>query len=119
EEIPWYTKRLGPAWQGLALALVGLHFAAPFVILLVRRSKRDPRILARLALALLAVRFLDLYWLVMPAFHGGDFALHWLDLVAPLTLGSLWLALVVRNLHGRPLVSLQDARLLGELEVKA
>jgi len=119
EEIPWYTKRLGPAWQGLALALVVLHFAAPFVILLVRRSKRDPRILARLALALLLVRFLDLYWLVMPAFHGGDFALHWLDLVAPLTLGSLWLALVVHNLRGRPLVSLQDARLLGELEVHA
>lgn len=119
EEIPWYTKRLGPAWQGLALALVVLHFAAPFVILLVRRSKRDPRILARLALALLAVRFVDVYWLVMPAFHGGDFAPHWLDLAAPLTLGSLWLALVLRNLHGRPLVSLQDARLLGELEVHA
>ena len=116
EEIPWYTKRIGPAWQGLALVLVALHFAAPFVILLVRSSKRDPRSLARLAAALLVVRYFDLYWLVMPAFGDGEFAPHWLDLAAPLSLGSLWLGLVVRNLHGRPLVSLQDARLLGQLE---
>jgi hypothetical protein len=119
EEIGWYTRRIGPAWQGLALVLVGLHFAAPFVILLVRQTKRDPRILAKLAAALLAVRFLDLYWLIMPAFHGGAFAPHWLDLVAPVTLASLWLGLCVRNLHGRPLVSLQDAKLLGQLEAHA
>jgi hypothetical protein len=118
EEITWYQTRTGSAWQGLALVLVALHFAAPFVILLVRRSKRDPRILARLAAALLVVRYFDLYWLILPAFEGGEFAPHWLDLVAPLTLGSLWLGLAVRNLHGRPLVSLQDARLLGQLEAK-
>ncbi len=119
EEIPWYLTRVGPAWQGIALALVGLHFVAPFVILLVRSSKSNARILARLAAVLLAVRFLDHYWLIAPAFGGGAFAPHWLDVVAPLTLGALWLGLFVRNLHGRPLVSLQDAKLLGELEAHA
>ena len=116
EEIPWYLTRTGPAWQGLALALVLCHFAAPFVILLVRGSKRNARVLASLALVLLAVRFLDFYWLLAPAFDGGAFAPHWLDLAAPVTLGALWLGLFVRNLHGRPLVSLQDAKLLGQLE---
>ena len=116
EEIPWYLARVGPAWQGIALLLVVCHFAAPFVILLVRASKRNARVLAGLALALLAARYLDVYWHVAPAFDGGRFAPHWLDLAAPLTLGSLWLGLFVRNLHGRPLVSLQDAKLLGQLE---
>jgi hypothetical protein len=119
EEIPWYLTRVGPAWQGIALALVGLHFVAPFVILLVRSSKSNARILARVAAVLLAVRFLDYYWLIAPAFGGGAFAPHWLDVVAPLTLAALWLGLFVRNLHGRPLVSLQDAKLLGELEAHA
>ncbi len=119
EEIPWYLTRTGPAWQGLALLLVLCHFAAPFVILLVRSSKQNARILARLAGVLLAVRFLDYYWLIAPAFGGGEFAPHWLDVVAPVTLGALWLGLFVHNLHGRPLVSLQDAKLLGQLEVSA
>jgi hypothetical protein len=119
EEIPWYLKRVGPAWQGLALVLVVFHFAAPFVVLLVRASKQNARVLARLAGALLVLRFLDVYWQIAPAFGEGEFAPHWLDLVVPLTLAALWLGLFVRNLHGRPLVSLQDAKLLGALEAPA
>ena len=65
------------------------------------------------------MRYLDFYWLLAPAFTDGVFAPHWLDFVAPVTLGAAWVALFVRNLHGRPLVSLQDAKLLGELEVHA
>jgi hypothetical protein len=119
EEIPWYLKRVGPAWQGLALVLVVFHFAAPFVVLLVRGSKQNARVLARLAGALLVMRFLDVHWQIAPAFGEGEFAPHWLDLVVPLTLAALWLGLFVRNLHGRPLVSLQDAKLLGALEAPA
>jgi len=119
EEIPWYLKRTGPSWQGLALVLVLFHFAAPFVILLVRRSKENARILARLAAGLLVMRFLDVYWQLAPAFDAGAFAPHWLDLVVPLTLAALWAGLFLRNLHGRPLVSLQDAKLLGSLEAPA
>jgi len=118
EEIPWYLARTGPGWQGLALLLVACHFVAPFVILLVRSSKRNASVLAKLAAVLLAVRFLDYYWLIAPAFHPESFTPHWLDLVAPVTLFSLWLGLCIHNLHGRPLVSLQDAKLLGQLEVR-
>ena len=119
EENVWYLKRIGPAWQGIALVLVACHFAAPFAVLLLRGSKRNAKILARLALLLLVMRFLDDYWLIAPAFQGSAFAPHPLDLVAPVTLVALWLGLFVRNLRGRPLVSLQDAKLLGQLEVRA
>jgi hypothetical protein len=119
EEIPWYLARIGPAWQGLALLLVVFHFAVPFVILLVRGSKKNARVLARLAAALLVLRFLDVYWQIAPSFDAGEFAPHWLDVVVPVTLAASWLGLFVYNLHGRPLVSLQDAKLLGSLEVPA
>jgi hypothetical protein len=119
EENPWYLTRTGGEWQALALFLVVCHFAVPFVILLVRKSKKNARTLALVASALQLVRFADYYWLLAPAFRAGAFAPHWLDLVAPVTLGALWIALFVRNLRGRPLVSLQDAKLLGQLEASA
>lgn len=119
EEIPWYLARIGPAWQGMALGLVVCHFAAPFAILLMRGSKRNAPRLARLAAVLLLVRFADYYWLIAPAFDSAAFTPHWLDLVAPVTLSALWLGLCIHFLHGRPLVSLQDAKLLGQLEVPA
>jgi hypothetical protein len=39
-----------------------------------------------------------------------------MDLAALLCLGGIWLRLYLGALRGRPLLSLQDARLQGELE---
>ncbi len=116
EETPWYLHRLGGGWQTIAVALVVGHFVVPFLILLNRRAKRSARFLARVAAGLLVLRFLDAYWVLAPAFEHGAFHPSWLDLVAPLALGGLWLWAFLRGLHGRPLVSLQDAKLLGRLE---
>ena len=115
EETPFYVARLGHGWQALALLLLVGHFAAPFAILLVRQTKRDPRVLAAIAVVLLGMRYVDLYWMLAPAFRAG-FAPHWIDLAAMVALGGLWIGLFVRSLRGRPLVSLQDSRLLGQLE---
>ncbi len=117
EETPWYLHRTDHGWQGIALFLVAFHFFVPFSILLTRKSKRNATILAKVAVAVFLIRYADIYWLIAPAFaHGGGIHLSWMDVVAPLALGGLWLGLFVRNLRGRPLVSLQDAKLLGKLE---
>ncbi len=116
EETPWYLNRLGFGWQTFAMILVLGHFAAPFVILLLRRSKRNARVLATLAMALFALRFVDYYWLLAPAFHHGEFHPSWMDAVAPIGVGALWMGMFLRNTRGRPLVSLQDSKLLQQLE---
>jgi hypothetical protein len=116
EENPWYLKRTGHQWQAMALLLVVCHFAAPFFILLMRAAKRNASRLALIAIALLAMRSVDIYWVLAPAFREGEFQPHWLDLVAPIAMGGLWIGLFVKNLRGRPLVSLQDAKLQGSLE---
>jgi hypothetical protein len=116
EEIPWYLRRLHGGWQYLALGLVLFHFALPFLLLLSRELKRNARALGLLAVALLAMRLVDLYWLVAPDLggHGGHgFAVHWMDLTAPLGLGGLWVAAFAGQLRSRPLVP------LGEPEVRA
>ncbi len=116
EETPWYLHRTGHGWEALAIALLVFHFAVPFLLLLSRKSKRNSQILATIALGLLAMRFVDLYWFIGPAFHREGLAVHWMDFVTPVALGGLWLAWFIRQLKGRPLISLQDSALERKLE---
>jgi hypothetical protein len=116
EETPWYIARTTGGWQPVALIVVVFHFAVPFLLLLWRRIKRDTRTLPLVALFLIAMRYVDVYWIVQPSFHPGELSFHWLDVATPLAIGGFWLASFVQGLKGRPLVSLQDAQLQGALE---
>ena len=111
EEIPWYLKRLHGGWAWLALGLVVFHFALPFVLLLSRSLKRRRRTLAGVAVALIVVRFADVFWMITPAFEHRGLALHWLDVAAVVAIGGLWLAFFVRHLASAPVVPLRDPAL--------
>ncbi|HEY2894453.1 MAG TPA: hypothetical protein VGJ16_09585 [Pirellulales bacterium] len=89
EETPWYLRRIRGGWEWIAVALAAFHFALPFLLLLSRNLKRNPRRLAAVAIALLAMRLVDLYWLVMPAFFPA-LSFGWIDAAALLGLGGLW-----------------------------
>jgi hypothetical protein len=54
------------------------------------------------------MRFVDLYWLVAPAFHPGKVSVHWLDFATVALIGGLWVAAFVRHLAARPLVPQHD-----------
>jgi hypothetical protein len=107
EEIPWYLRRSSGGWQWIAIALALFHFAVPFFLLLVRRNKRKLKIVASIALAVVAMRLLDLMWLVIPA-HEASVHVHWLDVVALAGIGGLFLAGFSRQLRQRPLVPQGD-----------
>jgi hypothetical protein len=104
EETTFYTSRLNGAWKATTVVLVLLHYALPFALLLSRSRKRSARALAPIAVLLLFARWLDLHWLVAPAFSANAFTLHWLDLAAPLALGGIWLRLFTLGLKARPLL---------------
>ncbi|MEW6210964.1 MAG: hypothetical protein AB1631_21550, partial [Acidobacteriota bacterium] len=91
EEITWYVHRLRGPWRYVGLGLVIFHFALPFLLLLSRDLKRSGRWLATLAVVVLVMRLVDLYWLMAPDFHEGSFHLHWMDVALPLGLGGVWL----------------------------
>ncbi len=110
-EIPWYLHRTSGGWQGIALALILLQFALPFVVLLSRATKRSSRALSRVAALILLMRLVDLFWLVAPAFHPAALRVHWLDAVAPVAVGGLWLSAFLRSLRSHPLLPLHDPRM--------
>ena len=67
EETQFYLKRLRGGWQVVGLALILLHFALPFVLLLSRGLKRRSEVLARVAVLMLVMRVVDLIFLFAPA----------------------------------------------------
>jgi hypothetical protein len=106
EEIPWYLERLHGVWGGVAIALVLIQFAAPFLLLLSRDLKRNPAMLRNVALVVLAMRFVDMLWLVKPGTEG--VTLHWMDVVLPAGMFGLWLFVFVIQLRRRPALPVHD-----------
>lgn len=92
EETPWYLVRLNQPWIYLAVGLLIFHFALPFFVLLSRGVKVRAKVIGSIALAMLLIRFLDLFWLIAPEIEVGNAILHVVDFILPFALGGLWLA---------------------------
>ena len=107
-EISWYQHRLQTGWRAVGVTLILFHFAVPFVVLLSRTVKRAPDLLIKVAIGILVLRVVDLFWLIAPEFHENGLVVHWLDVVLPLSLGALWLAAFVWQLRGRPILPVHD-----------
>jgi hypothetical protein len=113
EEAIWYARRSQGGWLELALVLIGIHFALPFFLLLSRRIKRRAQALTVLAVIILLARWLDLAWLILPAFYPDGLHLHWLDLALLLALGGAWLAAFTWYWAGKAPLPRNDPHLLG------
>jgi hypothetical protein len=106
EEITYYLDRTHGLWGALIIAIAILHFAAPFLFLLSRDLKRNPRRLVYVALLVLVMRMVDLLWMLVPAMKGHHWI--WLDIIALLGFGGLWLGIFAWQLAKRPLVPIND-----------
>jgi hypothetical protein len=118
EEAPYYTIRTDNFQKFVGLMLVIFHFAVPFALLLNRKNKRSVRNLAIIASLILVMRMVDLFWIVVPTFYQGNQVTgtpnvlpHWLDFVAPVAIGGIFIFLFIIQLRRRPLVPLHDHRL--------
>jgi hypothetical protein len=124
EEIKWYLDRIQGRWQIVAVSLILLHFAFPFFIMLSRNLKRNAGRLVWIALLILLMRYVDLFWLVQPKFHvaGEVEPLNTMSilmtLASALAMGGLWLALFFWSLGQRSLMPVNDPNFPKMLELK-
>jgi hypothetical protein len=116
EEIPWYLRRLSGGWQYVGLALIVGHFALPYVLLLSRDLKRQGHRLILVAALVVVMRIVDLFWQIGPMHGEEGLSLHWMDAVAPIALGGIWIALFLWQLGTRPLLPLGEPYLAEALE---
>jgi len=115
EEIPWYLHRMHGGWEAIGIGLMLFHFAVPFVVLVNRQTKRNSAILAGMALWMIAVRVLDVFYIIGPEAYPEGLRVHWLDAATIVGMGGVWVALFTANLKRRPLLPLGDPELAGAL----
>ena len=114
EEIGWYIKRIHGGWGALIITIGILHFAAPFLFLLSRSVKRNPRKLVIIAVVILVMRAVDLLWMLVPAFP--DHKWIWLDVISLVGFGGVWLAFFTWQLGKRSLIPINDPQFESTLE---
>ena len=116
EEIPWYIRRMQGTWGRVGLLLVLLNFALPFFLLLFRNVKRRTGSLLLVAGLVLVMRLVDMYWMVLPAFGGGDVHVTWMNILLPFGMGGIWLAYFSWQLQQMPILPVHDPRMEGVAE---
>ena len=104
-----------------------MHFAFPFALLLSRSLKRHGKRIVGIALLLLAMRLVDLFWLTAPNFYNGwkgkglenfgwqDAAMY---LLCPIAIGGAWLFVFFWRLEKRSLMPVNDPHFVEMLEAK-
>jgi hypothetical protein len=110
EEITFYRSRLYGEWGVVAVIVLVFHFFVPFFLLLSRDLKRNPRLLPKVAIWMIVVRLVDLFWMTRPEFTARAIP-SWIDFVVPIALIGLWLAFFAFNLQKLPLLPLGDPKL--------
>jgi hypothetical protein len=106
-EITFYLKRINNGWGTIALILAFLGFCVPFAILLSRPFKRNIRKLVWLAIWIIVIRYIDLFWIIEPNFSK-SLNITIADIVVPIAIGGIWLAFFFRNLSSLPLLPAYD-----------
>jgi hypothetical protein len=115
EEIPFYLTRVEGGWKWVSTVLVLGHFVLPFLLLLNRDLKRT-RALAALAVYVIVMRFVDLFWLIGPEHGQSGLSVHWLNLVTPFAIGGVFVGLFLWQLGTRPLLPLGEPELADAIE---
>ena len=110
EETVWYLHRFEGTWAWISAAILFGHFVIPFFVLLPRASKRNPTVLKVMAVWLIFFQFVDWYWQVMPTFSKHGIALHWLDLAAPVAIGSTFALVFWNRMKAHALLPVGDPR---------
>jgi len=113
EETVYFEARWQNGWLGVWLVNLLVNWALPFLLLLPRQAKREPRWLLAVGILLLGGRWLDLWLMTMPGNFGaaplpGIFELA--GIAGPLGLFAFWVA---RRFGRVPLIARHDPY-LGE-----
>ena len=118
QEIPWYLHRTMGGWGAIAVALLVLQFALPFLLLLSRAVKRKAATLCGVAVMIGLMHWVELFWFVAPTFHPQGLSIHWTSVVAPIAIGGIWFSAFLWQLQGHSLLPFRDPRFVAIMEEK-
>jgi hypothetical protein len=115
EESIFFRPRMFTEWKWASIALIVGHFAIPFVGMMSRHVKRNPKLLATWAVYMLLVHAFDLFWIVMPTFSPDAIVFHPIDLLCLAGVGGLCLFGALSVAGNVKLLPVRDPRLEASL----
>ena len=116
EETIFFIRRRTGTWEFVSGILLFGHFIITFLVLLSRSAKRTLNVLRFATIWILAMHYIDIYWLIMPNFHKTGPAVSWIDGAALVAvLSSMALAFWMR-LKNSPIAPVGDPRFKKGLE---
>jgi hypothetical protein len=108
EEVHWFLVRTTGKWKPVAVALAIGHFVIPFFALLPSEVKRNRKALTVLAAWVLVFCYLDVYWMIFPAFRPESPVPHWTTATAFLFVGAVPVAFTAWTLRGSYTIPVGD-----------
>jgi hypothetical protein len=115
EELQWIISRSKGVWRPVGQFILIGHFLIPFFLLLSRDLKRSTKGLAAIAVWILAVHYVDLYWVVMPAADPNSLGLNLAHFTAFIGVGGVSVAAAALLLRGASPVPVKDPYLEDSL----
>ena len=132
EEAGWQLNRTTHGWQFFGAINIVIHFALPFLFLLMSLTKVDPGNLRKLAYFLIFARMWDMFFYVVPTWRlhpwdglplpGSTYPLAFLaDIGLPILLGAIWVWAWAGQMKktNAPIVPVYDPRIEGSWPIQA
>lgn len=118
EENYWFLYRWDNSWEPVGMIIIFGHFVIPFIGTLFRAGKRKIGFITGLAVWILIMRYVDLYWLVMPTHYRDGLHFSIYDIAPFFAVGGLFLWLFWRNYTSKPVVPVNDPSLEYSIKFK-
>lgn len=117
EETQYFLARNTASWWNLSVLLVFGRFFGPFGILLLQSIKKNPHQLCWMAAWIICMQTVDMYVIVMPAYHGAGVHVSIWDFVALIAIGSTLGFVFLRVIRRPSLFPVRDPRLIESLKM--
>ncbi len=118
EETSFYLHRWEGSWPIISLVLLFGQFVLPFFLLMLRAAKRNPNYLTAVAVFVLLMHWIDMYWLVMPNLHKTGFHFSWMDPACMTGIGGIFVWYFWFRFKRHPIVPVQDPLLEQSIHIK-
>ena len=116
EETLWFYHRLEGNWKYIAYGLLLFRFLLPFLILLNREQKHKRNVLRFVAIVIVIMHYLEIYWIAMPMFSKHGFEFSWIDASTFLGLGGIFFGLFFKKFKENSMIPENDPKLDACLE---
>jgi hypothetical protein len=101
-KVTWFEPRTAGSWAVFVTFLTLLN-AIPLVLLIIPGVKRLRSALVAIAAVLLAARFVEQIWVVMPTYQA-EYAVRWWDFALLLAVSGLWVVMFLWSLNRHSLL---------------